>query len=611
MKSRERSSGLAKPRARAGLQQRKRGAASARDISRDDGRTRTVAGLAAVFALALVVRLAVLHQLSPLTLFQHPLLDSGEYLEWARRIAAGDFSWPAYAPHGPGYPFFLGGLLWLFGGSLDSVRIAQAIVGAAACVLVADIGRRIFSRTAGVVAGVVCALYGPLVLNDISLLAEAVLLPLLILVMWLLVLRRRLPVRTILLGALTGLAILVRPTAIALLVPCAVDAWRSAGPTPRRLARLVVVLAACAVVVLPVALENRAKSGSLMIQGYGGMNLFLGNDPAGTGLATARLGAGWDRLAAAAIRDGVTISSDQDAYYLRKTVRAVAAHPGQWFRLIAGKALWLVQADEVRDTHSYYFFTDASMVLRWLPGFGAVFPLAIVGLVIAFRRSDGRPWLLISYLLAFALTCIVFVVGSRYRLPLVPALVVLASLPITTVIDRGRARPFAAAIRPAVGYGFLLAACIVLANLRTDPGSHNLSEEWALTGRALMLEGRCTEAVTAFQQALQADRRSGYAWDGLGACAFEANDLDQADRAFRNAVAADADNAEAHYHIGVVQERRGAYESALEQYRRAMQISPLTPSFMRASARVLMATGALPEAAAWYGKALSLQPDDA
>jgi tetratricopeptide (TPR) repeat protein len=430
--------------------------------------------------------------------------------------------------------------------------------------------------------------------------------------------RLRVPGRSILIGGAIGLAVIVRPTAVALLIPVTIEAWHHRRLAPRPLARLLVTVAVCAIVVLPVALENRVTSGSLMVQGYGGMNLFLGNDPAGTGLPSARLGAGWDRLEAAAVRDGVSSPAGQDVYYLRKMVRAILDQPARWVALTAGKALWLVQAEEVRDTHSYYFFSNASVVLRALPGFGATFPLAIVGFVLAFQ-SGRRPWFLVGCLLAFAVVCVASVVGSRYRLPLVPALVIPAGAAIAAIVERGRAllAPARAAaepvllLSPVVPYLVLLVVCVGATNLRGDARSHNFAEEWALTGRALMHDGRCADAEAAFHRALDADRGAGYAWDGLGACAFEANDLDAAERAFRNAVAADGDNAEAHYHVGVVQERRGAYDRALEEYRRALQISPATASFMIASARSLLAKGALVDAAAWYAKASAAQPTDA
>src|SRR5215472_12273405 len=79
-----------------------------------------------IFALAVLPRFLVSRELGQMPLFRSPQLDSLEYLNWATRIAAGDFRWLEVPAHGPGYPYFLGGLLALFGGSLPAVSAVQA-----------------------------------------------------------------------------------------------------------------------------------------------------------------------------------------------------------------------------------------------------------------------------------------------------------------------------------------------------------------------------------------------------------------------------------------------------------------------------------------------------
>jgi hypothetical protein len=51
-----------------------------------------------------------------------------------------------------------------------------------------------------------------------------------------------------------------------------------------------------------------------MVQAYGGMNFYLGNRPAGTGMASARPGGEWDALEGEASRYGHG-RNEQDAYY--------------------------------------------------------------------------------------------------------------------------------------------------------------------------------------------------------------------------------------------------------------------------------------------------------
>lgn len=49
--------------------------------------------------------------------------------------------------------------------------------------------------------------------------------------------------------------------------------------------------------------------------------------------------------------------------------------------------------------------------------------------------------------------------------------------------------------------------------------------------------------------------------------------LDEAADAFNEAIARDGDDAVAHNHLGIIERRRGNFESALEHYRRSLQIN--------------------------------------
>src|SRR5437588_1150334 len=97
-----------------------------------------------VFGVALVVRIVVAASMNALPLAQTPHYDSLEHLTWARQLANGDFTWPAAPPHGPGYPFFLAAILAMSSGSLFAARIAQSLLGAFTCLLVARTGAKWF-----------------------------------------------------------------------------------------------------------------------------------------------------------------------------------------------------------------------------------------------------------------------------------------------------------------------------------------------------------------------------------------------------------------------------------------------------------------------------------
>jgi len=522
--------------------------------------------LAAVFLVALAARLLVAVEVWDLPLVRTPKLDSAEYLAWARRLAAGDFAFPIVSPHGPGYPFFLAAILSLGSGSVKAVLVVQSLVGALTSVMIAAIAREWLGVRAAVVAGVLYALYGPVVYVETAFLSEGLLLFLLVFSALMLCREPVARPRAVLAGAALGLATLVRPTAIVFAI--AFGTWL----LWRRARTAAVALAAvCVLVMAPAIAKTWSVSRSLSVQGYGGLNLYIGNSPLHDGRPTFRLGAGWDGLNADALRAGVADPAAQDRYYIQKTIGEVRRHPVAFVKLIGMKMLWLVQSEEVRDSHSFYFFTDRAPLLRVLPRWALLFPLACVGgILLVARRLQPSAALLLAYAAAASATTVFLVVATRYRLPLVPALAIAAGAGSVALFDGVMARR----AREVVQYAGAIVAAVVISHLVTDPHDTNLAEEWALTGSSLITEHNLPEAEAAYRRALSLDPQSSLAWDGLGLVHYDAGRLTDARQALSRAVALGAENSHALFHLALVDEREGKLADAAAGYRRAVDLSP-------------------------------------
>lgn len=531
-----------------------------------------IRGAVLVFTLALALRLLVLRDLAPLPLFRTPQLDQLEFLIWARGLLERGFSWPAVPTKGPGYAVFLALLLKLGGSSLGFVRITQAVLGAGTAVLTAALGARHFGRRAGVFAGALVALAGPLIFAELSLVAEGLLVALLAgaLFAWSAV-ERPMP-RALAVGLLLGAAILVRATSLALVIAFLILLLLGAGPLAPRLRAAAILLASCLVVALPVTLAMSRTTGSvLLVQGYGGLNLYMGNSPGKDGTPWARLGGEWNRLEAGAIAAGAKTAAEQDSYYLRATGAAIAADPAGWLSVLGKKLLWLLANEEIRDSHGIHFFREQSVLLSWLPGFGLILALAFGG-ALSLGRAALTERDLLAYLGAFALTCVAIIMGSRYRLPLLPALAAFAGVGLDRLLGALRAgerRRAAALALSAVGV-------FALSLLPRHLPSRNPAEEWALTGTALVSEHELAAAEAAYRQALTADATSGLAAAGLAALALD----------------------------------RGELATAKPLLERALRHQPDDVALLFESARLALAERRTADAESSLAKALALQPED-
>src|SRR5438128_1820264 len=133
-------------------------------------RQRPVRLCAYLFLGALMVRLLYLSQYANSPFFWVPALDSLYHDLRAQAIAAGRGDPHAFF-RAPLYYYFLGGIYWIFGHSFWAARLAQAVLGAANCVLLYQLGQRLFRPMVGLIAAGAMTLYGPLVYFDGELLS--------------------------------------------------------------------------------------------------------------------------------------------------------------------------------------------------------------------------------------------------------------------------------------------------------------------------------------------------------------------------------------------------------------------------------------------------------
>jgi 4-amino-4-deoxy-L-arabinose transferase-like glycosyltransferase len=119
-----------------------------------------------IFVVALLVRLINVYQLKPTPFFDVLLGDAHGYDLWAQRLAGGDWIGSDVFYQAPLYPYFLGGVYAIFGRDLLIVRIIQAVIGSASCVLLGLAAARMFSKRAGLFAGLALALWAPAIFFD-------------------------------------------------------------------------------------------------------------------------------------------------------------------------------------------------------------------------------------------------------------------------------------------------------------------------------------------------------------------------------------------------------------------------------------------------------------
>ncbi|HEX5759818.1 MAG TPA: glycosyltransferase family 39 protein, partial [Thermoanaerobaculia bacterium] len=405
--------------------------------------------LIAVLALALLVRLGHWWAVREAPFVASLAVDAEEYDAWARRLAAGDWLGEETFFQAPLYPYLLGGLYRAVGRHLGAVYLLQILAAVAGCWALYRAGRTMAGERVGLAAAALFALYGPFVFYDVQLAKESLAVTAVCFLLWTLAAARAGGRAALWLaaGALLGLLALLRENAL-LLVPFLLPlAWSRAGGRAGFARRAAALLLGLALALAPVALRNRAVGGGALPTTFqGGVNLWIGNNPDADGtyrpLVPGRLVPALERRAPVALAERAAgrrlTPAEVSGFWARRALAWAAERPADALRLQLRKLAMFWSWYEWPDAVDYYYLRRLSPPL-WLAfvEFGAVSLLALIGLALWMTRRRGTSAALppalapaLLWIIGWTAATVVFFLFSRYRLPAMPAVLLLAALPL-------------------------------------------------------------------------------------------------------------------------------------------------------------------------------------
>jgi tetratricopeptide (TPR) repeat protein len=566
--------------------------------------------------------------------------DSRGYDEWAQRIAGGEWLGHEVFYQAPLYPYMLGVIYAVAGHHLLLVRIVQALIGSASSALLALAAARLFSRRAGVVAGLMLALYAPAIFFD-GLLQKSVLDVFFVcLALWLISrsagtpeiaktaetraeknISQRSPRSSrfllyVALGSTMGGLALTRENALVFIV--VILGWIVLNVDGRtsnveRLKRCAVFLAGIAILLVPVAARNSYVGGGFYVTtSQFGPNLYIGNNPAADGTyQSLRFGRGapeYERqdateLAERALRKRLT-PSEVSGYWTGKALDFATSSPGAWLSLMARKVALLWNATEMVDTESQEAYAEWSLPLRLgglIGHFGILVPLALFGIFVTWPLRS-RIWILYAMTLAYAASVVVFYVFARYRYPLVPLLTLFAAAGVTG------AREFISRGRPVWAIAAVAAMAVFCNWPMLSPAMMRAVTETNV-GTALQSEGRLDEALDHYHRAIAFAPEFPPAYNNLATTLRAKGQIPEAIAAYQQALRVHPDFPDAQYNLANALLQAGRPAEAIDHFRVALQTIPASVDVHNNLGIALMNQGQLDEATAEFRAALELDPD--
>jgi len=244
-----------------------------------------------------------------------------------------------------------------------TAKILQTISGSLTCVLTFYLGKKIFNTRIGFTAGLITAVYGPLIFYEIQLLATgiATFWVVVLLILFLKAQEKTDYPTVILLGICGGFSVITRSTFLpffAVGIVWLIVKWRLKDfKTSKIILKLLIIVLLFGLINIPVAWKSKEVTGKFTIlPETGGIALYIGNNPDVDKTLALRPGWGWDSLGFLPRQQGLKSRSEAHDYFRKQFVSYVLNNQWEYFKGLFEKSIQFVSSRELPRTYSIYVF---------------------------------------------------------------------------------------------------------------------------------------------------------------------------------------------------------------------------------------------------------------
>ncbi len=429
-------------------------------------------------------------------------------------------------------------------------------------------------------------------------------------------------------GSFTGLVALVCGLGIGLctmmvatilaLVPllAATTLWSGPVALRARMAGVALLLAGLVAGTAPCWIHNffYAKD-PVLLSAHSGLNFYVGNHALANGYP--RLPPELRGTQDSMLRDSVRIAvresgrplkkSEVSAFWKARADAWVGANRGAWFRLSLLKLGNFWNAFRYDDLSILTVLRENGVLPPGL-SFAAIALLGLPGLGLALWCGNFAGRMVCLAVMAHMAVLLPVFVTERYRLPVVPGLLVLSvffvAFAAQSVLRRDRLRMGAAVVvlalgavvifqprdsgllathdlynsgRAALALGKLDAAEIKLTGA-AEKAPGNAEIQFSL-GNLRLEQGRRQDAKSQYRKTVELDPLHDRAWNNLAVLAMEEGRLDLARQFIANTIALFPDDAKSHYLLALILEKMDRSAEALQAVGEAVRLEPEQPVF--------------------------------
>jgi tetratricopeptide (TPR) repeat protein len=259
-------------------------------------------------------------------------------------------------------------------------------------------------------------------------------------------------------------------------------------------------------------------------------------------------------------------------FYTRETLRYLRESPGPFLSMLVRKTYLFWSNYEIPQVEHFGYFRRFSPAIAGpVLTFGIVGPLALVGMILSWKRVS-RFLLVYLYIAAFSISVIAFFVLDRYRLPIVPPLLIFASLACTELTAAVRAQRYGRA--GAITGGVCVLALFFNANVYRIDENRGIAQIVYRLGIVEDARGNYEGAIDHYREALRLKPEYDRAHMNLGADLARLGNRDEAMEHFLAAEQLNPKYYRAPYNRGALLDELGRTHDAELAYRRSLELEP-------------------------------------
>ena len=618
--------------------------------------------------LGLAIRACYLYQYSFSPLFNIPIgPDVEEYTKWANDILAGQILWDSVHIHSPLYPYFFALLCWVFSGAENLfgwVRLTQLFIGLlsvvplylslrmALCEKNLDNKNTLENRITKGLFLLLWLFYPPLIFYMGELTSEVLLIPLLSLSLFYLYRSEQgvtridceesseennnenqsdesttgKPLSQIsLAGLFAGFAVIAHPLSlffifcesIYLLILAYLE--RKQPGRKSNLLRFAMFAIFAILPMIPIVIYNTViLKESAPLQANSGFNFYLGNSPDADGTCRLRPGPDWNRAHSDGSERAKAANLSKDRYFLLSALKFIRDNPGQWLKLLSRKALYVWNEKELTagaDLLPLRYFTSFQRHTRW--AFGLVALFAIIAVLINIgpdiagsspkNRFFNRYRHFLILIFAFWAAQTLLVTSGRYRVAMLPAVLILASAGVASIICVIRNKHKRALLLiPAL----LIAIAVVYLPSPPFHPDKEIAEAQSLLGEALLREGRYQEAEGQLRSAAKHQPKWSRNYNLLGLISEQQEKFEDAMEYYRKAIECDIEDPEGYLNIATLYANMKKFKEADKFFAKALSLKKPTSTLYYNYALYCSGKGDTIRGIKYYKASIKLDPSN-